>query len=240
MRQRVQTESTPVSVFRIALMPPTTSSTDCAAASYNTPMRLPLDPSHVKGFLDPAEGEALHTAALRQAPLGPCVEIGAYCGKSALYLGAACKAAGGVLFSVDHHRGSEENQPGWEWHDADLWDADAGALDSLPAFRRTLRAAGLEETVIAVVGRSATVARSWRTLIALLFIDGGHTMEAASTDYEGWSPQLQSGGVLAIHDVFPDPADGGRPPFEIYRRALASGDFEETAAVKSLRLLRRR
>lgn len=202
-------------------------------------MLLPLDPSQVKGFLDPAEGEALHVAALRQAPLGPCVEIGAYCGKSALYLGAACKAAGGVLFSIDHHRGSEENQPGWEWHDADLWDAEAGALDSLPAFRRTLRAADLEETVIAVVGRSATVARSWTTPIALLFIDGGHTIDAASADYEAWSPRLLAGGVLAIHDVFADPAEGGRPPFEIYQRALASGDFEETAAVKSLRLLRR-
>jgi MMP 1-O-methyltransferase len=203
-------------------------------------MRLPLDPTHVKGFLDPAEGEALYAVALQQAPLGPCVEIGAYCGKSALYLGSACKAVGGVLFSVDHHRGSEENQPGWEWHDRDLWDAEAGSLDSLPAFRRTLHSADLEETVIAVVGRSATVARCWKTPIALLFIDGGHTMEAASADYEGWSPRLMAGGVLAIHDVFPDPADGGRPPFEIYQRALTSGDFEETAAVKSLRLLRRR
>jgi predicted O-methyltransferase YrrM len=203
-------------------------------------MRLPFDPSHVKGFLDPAEGAALHDAALRQARIGPCVEIGAYCGKSTLYLGAACKAAGGVLFSIDHHRGSEENQPGWEWHDPDLWDPDAGALDSLPTFRRTLRAADLEETVVAVVGRSATIARSWTSPIALLFIDGGHTMEAANADYEGWTPRLVAGGILAIHDVFPNPADGGRPPFEIHQRALASGTFEETAAVKSLRLLRRR
>jgi predicted O-methyltransferase YrrM len=202
-------------------------------------MRLPLDPDTVKGFLDPAEGEALHAAALAQAPLGAVVEIGAYCGKSALWLGAACQAAGGVLFSVDHHRGSEENQPGWEWHDADLWDEAAGAIDSLPAFRRTIRAAGLEESVVAVVGRSATIARRWATPIAMLFIDGGHTMEAASADYEGWTPHLMEGGVLAIHDVFPDPADGGRPPFEIFRRALACGRFAQTAAVKSLRLLRR-
>jgi MMP 1-O-methyltransferase len=203
-------------------------------------MRLPLDPANVKGFLDPTEGEALYSTALRQASLGPCVEIGAYCGKSTLYLGAACKAAGGVLFSIDHHRGSEENQPGWEWHDADLWDAQASALDSLPTFRRTVHAADLENTVIAVVGRSATIARCWSTPIAFLFIDGGHTTEAASADYEGWAPRLIAGGVLAIHDVFPNPADGGRPPFEIYQRALASGDFEEIAAVKSLRLLRRR
>jgi hypothetical protein len=140
---------------------------------------------------------------------------------------------------VDHHRGSEENQPGWEWHDASLWDAEAGSLDSLPVFRRTLRAARLEETVIALVGRSGTVARNWATPLSLLFIDGGHTMEAALADYRGWTPHLMVGGVLAIHDVFPDPADGGRPPFEIFQLALASGFFETVAAVRSLRLLRR-
>jgi predicted O-methyltransferase YrrM len=202
-------------------------------------VRLPLDIETVKGFLDPAEGRALHDAALAAATRGPCVEIGAYCGKSAVYLGAACQAAGGVLFSVDHHRGSEENQPGWEYFDPELWDEAAGSLDTLPFLRRTLRAAGLEETVIPVVGRSGVIARAWSTPISLLFIDGGHSQAAALTDYRGWTRHLMSGGVLAIHDVFPDPADGGRPPFEIYELALASGQFEETAAVKSLRLLRR-
>lgn len=202
-------------------------------------MRLPIDPSSVKGFLDPEEGAALHDAARAQAPLGACLEVGSYCGKSALYLGTAARDAGGVLFAVDHHRGSEENQPGWEWHDADLWDGQAGALDSLPSFRETLRRAGLEEHVVPVVGRSAAVARWWRTPLALLFIDGGHTMEAALADWRGWSPHLMPGGVLAIHDVFPDPADGGRPPYEIYLLALASGLFVEERAVRSLRLLRR-
>jgi predicted O-methyltransferase YrrM len=201
-------------------------------------MRLPIDPETIKGFLDPDEGAALYDAALDRAPLGVCLEIGSYCGKSALYLGAACKAVGGALFCIDHHRGSEENQPGWAWHDRDLWDEAAGALDSLPALRRTLRTADLEETVVPVVGRSGLVARWWTTPLSLLFIDGGHTQAAADADYEGWAPRLMTGGVLAIHDVFPDPADGGRPPFEIYRRALAEG-FTEIAAVKSLRLLRR-
>ena len=200
---------------------------------------LPIDIETVKGFLDPAEGRALHDAALDCAARGACLEIGAYCGKSAVYLGAACKAAGGVLFSVDHHRGSEENQPGWEWHDPETWDPAVGAMDTLPFLRATLRRAGLEATVVPVVGPSAIIARVWSTPLALLFIDGGHTLDAALGDYRGWTPHLISGGVLAIHDVFPDPADGGRPPFEIYQRALASDLYEEVAAVKSLRLLRR-
>ncbi|WP_374575591.1 class I SAM-dependent methyltransferase [Phenylobacterium sp.] len=204
-----------------------------------TPLSLPLDIDTVKGFLDPAEGRALHDAALAAAPLGPALEIGAYCGKSAVYIGTACRDAKTLLFSVDHHRGSEENQPGWEYHDPELWDPEAGALDTLPHLRRTLRRAGLEGTVVTVVGRSVELARAWGTRLGFLFIDGGHTMEAALGDYRGWIPHLMSGGTLAIHDVFPDPADGGRPPFEVYQRALASDLFEEIGAVKSLRLLRR-
>lgn len=203
------------------------------------PRTLALDPETVKGFLDPEEGWALHDAALAAAALGPVVEIGAYCGKSALYLGTACKTSGNTLFSIDHHAGSEENQPGWEWHDAQLWDDEAGRLDTLPHFRRTLRLAGLDEAVVPVVGRSVQISRFWDRPCGMVFIDGGHTIEAALEDLRGWAGKVARGGTLAIHDVFPDPADGGRPPFEIYRMALASGLFEESGAIKSLRLLRR-
>ncbi len=198
-----------------------------------------LDPQSVTGFLDADEGAALAAAARQAGALGPVLEIGAYCGRSACYLGPAARAAGSVLYSLDHHRGSEENQPGQAWHDPDLWDARAGAMDSLPAFRRTLAQAGLEDCVIALTGPSATIARHWHTPLGMVFIDGGHTMKAALDDYRGWAPRLLPGGVLAIHDVFPNPADGGRPPFEIYRMALASGLFEPLELVHSLALLRR-
>lgn len=200
---------------------------------------LPLDPASVKGFLDLEEGWALHDAALASATLGPVVEIGAYCGKSAIYLGTACKAAGTTLFSIDHHCGSEENQPGWEWHDAQLWDEAAGRLDTLPTFRETIRLAGLDDTVVALVARSAQVSSVWEKPCGMVFIDGGHTMEAALEDLRGWSGKVARGGTLAIHDVFPNPEDGGRPPYEIYRMALASGLFEEVLAVQSLRVLKR-
>ena len=167
------------------------------------------------------------------------LEIGSYCGKSTIYLAAGARAAGQLVVTVDHHRGSEEHQPGWEYHDPGLVDPATGRLDTLPSLRATLAAAGLEEHVVVVVGRSADVARLWGTPLGLVFIDGGHTEEAALTDYEGWAPWVAPGGALAIHDVFPDPADGGRPPYLIYRRALASGAFTEVRAEGSLRLLER-
>jgi predicted O-methyltransferase YrrM len=193
------------------------------------------------GFMPHEEGMALHRAASEAAPVGPLLEIGSYCGKSAVYLGAAARSAGVVLFTVDHHRGSEENQAGWEHHDPALVDPATGRMDTLPEFRRTIERAGLEDAVIAVVGASETVGRHWRTPLGMVFIDGGHGSEPAHRDYETWTPHVASGGLLAIHDVFPDPADGGRPPYELYCRALASGAFEELAELGegSLRVLRR-
>ena len=193
----------------------------------------------IRGFMPPDEGRALHNYASTVAVEGPFLEVGSYCGKSTVYLGAAACQRGRLLFAVDHHRGSEENQPGWEWHEPDLVDPASGLIDTLPEFRRTIRDSGLDGTVVAVIGDSPSVAAVWGTPLALLFIDGGHGVEPAHADYQGWVPHLAEGGTLLIHDVFPDPADGGRPPFEIYQRAVASGAFEEIDAVGSLRALRR-
>ena len=190
-----------------------------------------------KGFLPLDEADALYDAAWAMAPRGVVLEVGTYCGKSATYLGAAAQLRGGHVVTVDHHRGSEENQPGWEWHDAELVDPAVGAMDTLPFFRRTMHAAGLEDTVVAVVGRSRAVAALWSTPLAMLFIDGGHAVEHCIKDYESWTPHVVPGGVLAIHDVFPDPADGGPAPYEhIYLPALADG-FIEIRHVGSLRVL---
>src|SRR3954464_9368683 len=190
--------------------------------------------------MPPDEGVALYEAAtLVPVGGGPMLEIGSYCGKSAIYLGTGARERHTVLFALDHHRGSEENQPGWEWHEPDLVDPEVGRIDTLPQFRRTIHDAGLEPSVVALVGDSPTVGRHWTTPLALLFIDGGHGHDPAPRDYGALAPHVAPGGTLCIHDVFPDPADGGRPPYEIYLRALGSGAFIEVEAVGSLRVLRR-
>ncbi|WP_040792586.1 class I SAM-dependent methyltransferase [Nocardia paucivorans] len=191
------------------------------------------------GFMPEDEGRALYEAAKHYCRGGVVIEIGTYCGKSAILLGAAARARGGLVFTVDHHHGSEEHQPGWEYHDTTLVDPETGRFDTLPRFRRTIDDARLGDTVIAVVGASGRVARAWRTPIEFLFIDGGHTEEAARRDYDGWAPWVVVGGGLAIHDVFPDPRDGGQAPYGIYRKALDSGEFREVSATASLRVLER-
>lgn len=215
--------------------------TDSRAVTQAPPMpdQLREAAEAATGFMPPAEGLALYRAAAVYGAVGPVLEVGSYCGKSAIYLAAAGRAAGQQVITVDHHHGSEENQPGWEYHDPALVDPRTGRLDTLPHFRATLAAAGVDDEVIAVVGRSAEVARLWRMPLGLLFIDGGHTDAAAGTDYESWAPWVAEGGALAIHDVFADPADGGQAPYRIYCRALASGAFTEVAVEGSLRVLER-
>jgi predicted O-methyltransferase YrrM len=191
-----------------------------------------------KGFMPDEEGGALHTAGRDAAAVGPLLEIGSYCGKSAVYLGAAARDGGTVLFSVDHHRGSEENQAGWEHHDAEVVDAATGRMDTLPFFRRTIERAGLEDSVIAIVGDSPTIAALWRTPLGLVFIDGGHALDVVVADYENWSRHLAPGGFLVFHDVFEDPREGGQAPFEVWKRAVASGVFTPVSTTGSLRVMR--
>lgn len=192
-----------------------------------------------KGFMPEDEGMLLHRRALERLPRGPALEVGSYCGKSAIYLGAAAREVGGTVFTVDHHRGSEENQAGWEHHDPALVDDELGLMDTLPTFRRTIAHAVLEDQVVAVIGRSTTVSAHWRTPLSLLFIDGGHAEVHAQNDYTGWAPWVMNGGLLVIHDVFPDPADGGQPPYHVFLRALESGAFTEVEALGSMRVLAR-
>jgi len=194
------------------------------------------------GFMPDDEGEALFAGARRAGSAHPgatFVEIGAWCGKSTLYLGAAAEETGAVLFSLDHHHGSEENQAGWEHHDSSLVDPSTGRIDTLPHWRRAMITSELEASVVGLVGDSPTVSSRWTSPLAFCFIDGGHGEEPAWADYRGWAPHVVRDGWLAIHDVFPDPADGGRPPHDIWRAALDSREFVEDGECGSLRLLRR-
>jgi predicted O-methyltransferase YrrM len=191
-----------------------------------------------KGFMPDDEGMALHDAGLDAARVGPLLEVGTYCGKSAVYLGAAARAGGTVLFTIDHHRGSEENQAGWAWHDTEIVDRASGRIDTLPFFRRTIAAADLEDVVVGIVGYSVPIARVWRTPLGLVFVDGGHAFDVALADYRGWAPHVAAGGLLVFHDVFEDPADGGQAPFEVWKQAVADG-FTPVSTTGSLRVLRR-
>lgn len=202
-------------------------------------LELPIDIHTVKGFLAASEGEVLHHLAVEACGLGACLEVGSYCGKSTVYLASACKLVDGVLYAVDHHRGSEEHQPGEEYHDPELFDEDSRLMDSFRSFRANIRAAQLEDWVVPVVAPSSVAAKRWNTPLGLVFIDGGHSREAAMTDYRCWARHIVPGGYLAIHDIFPDPADGGQAPYEIYNLALASAQFELVETVDTLGILRR-
>ena len=200
-------------------------------------MKLGIDPNAIKGFLLKEEGESLYLAAKKYSKRGPCLEIGSYCGKSALYIGSAVKENNQLLYSIDHHKGSDEQQPGEEFFDPDLLDETGNSINSLPFFLDTISKAGLKDIVIPMVSTSVEVSKAWTKPLAMVFIDGGHSEKAANEDYDAWNPHIIPGGLLAIHDVFPNPEDGGRPPFNIYTKAKKSGLFKEVDMIGSLALL---
>ncbi len=203
-------------------------------------MNLSIDPDTVKGFLHPAEGARLYELGAEACALGPCLEVGSYCGKSTVYLGSGVRAGGGQLFALDHHRGSEEHQAGEEYHDAELYDSELGRMDTLPAFRRTLARADLEAHVIPVVASSAQLGAVWQIPLGLVFIDGGHSFAAAETDLRAWMGHVLPLGYLAIHDIFATEAEGGQAPRHILQLAAASGLFEPVVLTETLGVLKRK
>jgi predicted O-methyltransferase YrrM len=194
---------------------------------------------NIKGFLDEDEGRRLYEIALEAGRMGPCLEIGSYCGKSTIYLGTACRETSTILFSIDHHRGSEEQKPGQEYFDSELFDSQTGCIDTFKEFRKTIETADLEDTVVPMVCKSEVAARLWATPLSLVFIDGGHTYEAAFTDYNAWAGHIIPGGYLLIHDIFQDPEKGGQAPYHIYNLAIASGLFQELSMTRTLGVLKR-
>lgn len=198
-----------------------------------------IESHQVKGFLAADEAEVLYEAALTCAAIGPCLEIGSYCGKSTVYLGSACRERESILYAVDHHRGSEEHQPGEEYHDPELLDASAQGVDTFPSLRRTLKLFSLEDSVVPIVAPSQVAAKKWATPLGLVFIDGGHSHEQALADCLVWSTKVAPGGVLLIHDIFPNPEDGGQGPYLALQAVLANGDFFWESTRNSLGVLRR-
>lgn len=193
-----------------------------------------------KGFMPPDEGDALWAAAIdaaRRVPGHPFVEVGSYCGRSTVWLGAAARTCGTIVHAVDHHGGSEENQMGWEWHDPSLVDAATGRIDTLPHFRATIARAGLGGVVREEIGESTAVAERFTGFASLVFVDGGHGRDVARADWIAWSPKVAPGGLLAIHDVFEDPADGGQAPFEEIHQPAVRAGFVEVSRRGSLRVL---
>jgi predicted O-methyltransferase YrrM len=202
-------------------------------------VKLPIEIETVKGFLHSEEGEALYNICLEISSLGPALEVGSYCGKSSIYLGLACRERNNTLYTIDHHRGSEEHQPGESYHDEELFDLERNQMDSFSEFRKNIEMAGLSENVIPIVASSLVVSKNWVGPLGMVFIDGGHSMEAALNDYRAWSCHIRKGGFLAIHDIFLDPSEGGQAPHEVMKLALSSSLFVERDRVKTLAILER-
>jgi predicted O-methyltransferase YrrM len=193
----------------------------------------------IKGFMDDDEAYRLYELSNQASKMGPLLEIGSYCGRSAAIIGSACQKNRGILYSIDHHIGSEEQQPGEEYFDPELYDQRTGGINTLPFFRESLKKTRLEDTVVPIVSTSLVAGKMWQTPLSMVFIDGGHSFEAAWNDFLTWSPHLLPGGYLVIHDIFLDPEKGGQAPRMVYEKAIATQVYTTLEMTKTLGVLRR-
>ncbi|MDA3915507.1 MAG: class I SAM-dependent methyltransferase [Deltaproteobacteria bacterium] len=194
----------------------------------------------IKGFMDDDEAHQLYHIALQASGNGPILEIGSYCGRSAYIIGCACKQHDSILFSIDHHKGSQEQQSGEEYFDSDLFDSKLSRVNTFPFFQQTISRTSLENSVVPIVAASSVAGKMWKTPVAMLFIDGGHSFESVYEDFLTWASHIKPGGFLVMHDIFFDPEKGGQAPRQVYEIAIASGDYEEFDMVKTLGILKRK
>lgn len=190
----------------------------------------------IKGFLKHTEGVALYENTKEVCVHGNAAEIGSYCGKSTCYIAQACKENNSLLYAIDHHRGSEEQQKGQEYFDEEIFDVLENRINTYPLFLKNIKEYELDNFIKPLVMDSISASKEISEALDFIFIDGSHTYESARNDYKFWKPKLRNGGILAIHDIYDSEDEGGQAPREIYETALREG-FTLKKRVESLVLL---
>ena len=177
----------------------------------------------LKGFMPQHEGEALSRWAEKFSSIGPALEIGTFGGKSSLYMAAGTSKNEQVVFTIDHHSGSEEHQVGEAYFDPDIYDESLGHVNTVPLMQSNLNQFEESRYVVPMIVNANLLAPIWTMSLGLLFIDGSHTEMSAQNDSVNWNKRLLTGGALVIHDIYENPDEGGQAPFLIYQKALEEG-----------------
>lgn len=175
--------------------------------------------NQLKGFMPINEGTALLKWAKKFSKSGPVMEIGTYCGKSTIYLAIGALHNNQTVYTIDHHKGSEEHQIDEEYFDSEIYDFIQERVNTFPLLIKNINKLCIKN-IIPIISESSRVSKNWETDLSMLFIDGGHSLESANNDYDCWEPRIIKGGALVIHDIFENPEDGGQAPFEIYKRSI--------------------
>ena len=179
--------------------------------------------NNLKGFMPSHEGLALTKWAEEFSHYGPALEIGTFGAKSTLYIAAGSSILNQLVYTIDHHSGSEEHQLGEEYFDPEIYDEKLGRVNTVPLMQSNLQQFDESKWIVPILANANSVAPSWGIELGLLFIDGSHTEISAMNDYDNWRSKLHSKGALVIHDIYEKPEDGGQAPYLIYQKALEEG-----------------
>ena len=190
---------------------------------------------NLKRFMPKHEGIALTKWSEKFSSIGPIMEIGSYCGKSAIYLSKGAILNDQLVYTIDHHFGSEEHQIKEEYFDSEIFDYKNQRVNTLPLLIKNINKIQVKN-IVPIVSNSVDIASKWNAKLGMVFIDGGHSFKAANNDYVSWSTKIKKNGALVIHDIFENPDEGGQAPFEIFQKALKN-NFEVYERVDTLACL---
>jgi MMP 1-O-methyltransferase len=159
-----------------------------------------------------------------EVSIGCIVEVGAYRGRSSVFLGrGSLEGANVPVYAVDPHK----NFVG-------VLGGVFGPKDRT-AFYRAMLDNDCSEIVSLINLSSECFAQSWSEPISLLWIDGDHSYEGVKRDFECWLPHLQTDATIAFDDAT-DPALG---PRKLIDELTAATSFDEVLNVGKVAVLRR-
>ncbi|OGW81892.1 MAG: hypothetical protein A3G33_05280 [Omnitrophica bacterium RIFCSPLOWO2_12_FULL_44_17] len=146
----------------------------------------------VNQFVSKEQEIVLQTLA-RAAAKRNCwfLEVGSWCGDSALILGAVAKKMSGKLLCIDWWKGSDESDLSWFAKNNDIFSI----------FWERIKHAGLEDAVIPIRTTSETVVHFLKQkMFDLVYLDSDHRYDAVRNTLKSYSPLVLKGGIFCGHD----------------------------------------
>jgi hypothetical protein len=140
----------------------------------------------VEGFLLEGQEKWLFKHARSLPDCANLVEIGSYRGRSTCCLAFGCRGTKKRVFAVDSF-------------DGNVWESQYRT--PFNEFEQNIQRCGLSSYVEPVKGLSSEVAKTWKTPIHFLFVDGSHRYEDVLADFADFLPRVVTGGIVAFHDV---------------------------------------
>lgn len=127
---------------------------------------------------------------------GDIIEVGCYLCYSSIMMATAFRGSHRKVYAIDMF----DRQQGWSNKGTDNWIYEKYSQREFA--QKVIDECGLSDSIVLKQGRSEEFVEELSKLqnVGLIFIDGDHSYQGCKQDIEKYSPILQEGGLLVMHD----------------------------------------